>query len=83
MVTKYTVQDSLASKVTTIGAAICSAHAVSECRVIVGLLLKQVPPELDQRLFSLELAYFRRCDELTAKASLNKKPPKKRARRKG
>jgi hypothetical protein len=61
----YSVPSSLASKATTVDAALAAAAAVSECRVLVSLLSRQrINDSVDAKLYELELAYYRRADEL-------------------
>jgi len=69
-VSEYTVPDALASNAYTVESAVEGAHAVSACRVIIGMLLgNRFPLEVDAKLHDLELAYFRRADELASESS--------------
>lgn len=63
---EYTVPDSLASNAHTLEAALAAAHAVNECRVILHLLIQNFPRDVDGKLRQLELAYYRRADQLPA-----------------
>ncbi len=73
-VSEYTVPDSLASNAHTVESAVEGAHAVSSCRVIIGMLLgSRFPLEVDAKLHDLELAYYRRADVLQKSAKVEPK----------
>lgn len=62
---EYTVPKAFANNAHTVEEAVAAAHAVNECRVIIGLLLgNRFPLEVDAKLHSLELAYYKRADEI-------------------
>lgn len=72
---EYTVPDSLASSAHTVESAVEGAHAVSSCRVIIGMLLgNRFPREVDAKLHDLEIAYYRRADRLQAESQPEEKP---------
>lgn len=60
-----TVPDLIASKSKTKREALASAATVFECGLINSLILgKVVADVVDGKLYELELAYYRRADEL-------------------
>lgn len=64
------VASMIVSRVKTVSAATSAAEAVHECRVIAGAVLgirARLFIEIDDKLYALEMAYWKRADEIRRK----------------
>lgn len=74
------VVKTIATQAATAAQASASARAVFEARVIVSLVLGRTDERVDDKLHALEMAYWRRADELgRAAASRTRSAPTKRS----